>query len=127
MKTFSEISDPKVIKVITNYYPTTLIFRNEDVENVSEPHFVIMLEGISPLRKLGALYEGVVSYDLIYAEPEAKGAARKLRERLLKVYESLMLSLKGMGAQDISIEIETETRRIHIRFDMYVYAEEVTG
>ena len=36
MKTFSEISDPKVIKVITNYYPTTLIFRNEDVENVSE-------------------------------------------------------------------------------------------
>lgn len=127
MKTFSEITDPKVIKVITNYYPTALIFRNEEVENVSEPHFVIFIEGISPLRKLGALYEGVVSYDLIYAEPEAKGKARKLREKLLDVYGSIMIPLKGVGAQDISIEIDTEMRRIHIRFDMYVYAEEVTG
>lgn len=125
MKTFSEISDPKVIKVITKYYPTALIFRNEDVENVSDPHFVITVEGITPLRKLGAIYEGVVSYDLIYAEPEAKGTARKLRERLIKVYESLMLSLKSVGAQNINIETETETRRIHIRFDMYVYAEEI--
>ncbi len=125
MKTFSEISDPKVIKVITKYYPTALIFRNEEVENISDPHFVITVEGISPLRKLGALYEGVVSYDLIYAEPEAKGTARKLREKLLDVYGSIMLPLKGVGAQALNIEIETETRRIHIRFDMYVYAEEV--
>ncbi len=34
---------------------------------------------------------------------------------------------KIVCAGSTTIEIETETRRIHIRFDMYVYAEEVTG